>query len=104
MTTRLLRGDCRAVLPTLPAGSVHCCVTSPPYFGLRSYLPEGHPDKHLEMGSEPTPDEYVAEMVAVFREVRRVLRDEAPLLARLANEAQRLQARFARKSAAGEMT
>ena len=33
----LLVGDCRALLPTLPAGSVHCCVTSPPYYGLRDY-------------------------------------------------------------------
>jgi len=79
MTTRILRGDCRAILPTLPAASVHCVVTSPPYFGLRSYLPEGHPDKHREIGLERTPDEYVAELVAVFREVRRVLRDDGTL-------------------------
>lgn len=79
MTTTILRGDCRAVLPTLAAGSVHCVVTSPPYFGLRSYLPEGHPDKALEIGLEPTPDEYVAQMVAVFCEVRRVLRDDGTL-------------------------
>jgi DNA modification methylase len=40
-SVRILQGDCRDVLPTLPAESVHCCVTSPPYFGLRSYLPDG---------------------------------------------------------------
>ena len=62
--------------PTLPEKSVQCCVTSPPYFYLRSYLPDGHPDKHLEIGLEQSPEEYVAEMVAVFREVKRVLRDD----------------------------
>lgn len=80
MTTTVLRGDCREVLPTLPAGSVQACVTSPPYYGLRSYLPDGHPDKAKEIGLEQTPDEYVAAMVEVFREVRRVLRDDGVLL------------------------
>lgn len=73
---RLLPGDCREVLATLPANSVHCVVTSPPYYGLRAYLPDGHADKHREIGSEATPDAYLAEMVAVFREVRRVLRPD----------------------------
>lgn len=76
---RILHGDCRAVLKTLPENSVHMCCTSPPYWGLRSYLPEGHPDKALEIGSEPTVDEWVATMVAVFREVRRVLRPDGTL-------------------------
>jgi len=53
--------------------------TSPPYFGLRSYLPNGHEDKAKEIGLEQTPDAYVAEMVAVFREARRVLRDDGTL-------------------------
>ncbi|RVL38054.1 site-specific DNA-methyltransferase [Sinorhizobium meliloti] len=53
--------------------SVHCCVTSPPYFGLRDYGHEG------QMGLEPTPDDFVVGMVAVFREVRRVLRDDGTL-------------------------
>ena len=66
-------GDCRQILPTLPDRSVHCCVTSPPYFGLRDY---GHSD---QIGLEPTPDEFVAELVKVFREVRRVLRDDGTL-------------------------
>jgi hypothetical protein len=52
---------------------VNCCVTSPPYFGLRDYGCEG------QMGLEPTPDEFVAGMVEVFREVRRVLRDDGTL-------------------------
>jgi DNA modification methylase len=63
-------GDCRDVLRQMPADSVHCCVTSPPYFGLRDYGVAG------QIGLEPTPDAFVAEMVAVFREVRRVLRDD----------------------------
>ena len=76
---RVLIGDCREQMATLPAGSVHCCVTSPPYWALRSYLPDEHPDKHLERGLEKTPDEYIASMVAVFREVWRVLRDDGTL-------------------------
>jgi DNA modification methylase len=71
--TDLRLGDCTEVLRTLPAGSVHTCVTSPPYFGLRDYGADG------QIGLERTPDEYVARMVAVFREVRRVLRDDATL-------------------------
>ena len=73
MSITLITGDCRDVLATLPAGSVQCCVTSPPYFGLRDYGVDG------QIGLEPTPDAFVAEMVAVFREVRRVLRDDGTL-------------------------
>ena len=74
MTTyHLHHGDCLAILPTLEAGSVHCCVTSPPYYGLRDYGHEG------QIGLEDTPDAYVARLVAVFREVRRVLRDDGTL-------------------------
>src|SRR3990167_11278662 len=73
MSSRVIIGDCRAVLPTLEAGSVQTCVTSPPYWGLRDY---GHAG---QIGLESTPAEYVAEMVAVFREVRRVLRDDGTL-------------------------
>jgi DNA modification methylase len=70
MSIQIIEGDCRDMLATLPAQSVHCCVTSPPYFGLRDYGVDG------QIGLEPTPDEFVAELVAVFREVRRVLRDD----------------------------
>lgn len=70
---RILEGDCRDTLKTLEAGSVHCCVTSPPYFGLRDY------GNAAQIGLEPTPAEFVAELVAVFREVRRVLRDDGTL-------------------------
>ena len=66
-------GDCREVLRTLAAESVHCVVTSPPYWGLRDY---GVID---QLGLEPNAEEYVATMVAVFREVRRVLRDDGTL-------------------------
>ncbi len=73
MTVTIRHGDCREVLRTMPDKSVHCCVTSPPYFGLRDY---GHAG---QIGLEATPDAFVAEMVAVFREVRRVLRDDGTL-------------------------
>jgi DNA modification methylase len=122
---RLLIGDCREMLATLPDRSVQTCVTSPPYFGLRDYgtasweggdggcdhiapARGGHGKETLgggtdnqgaartvqfsadcgkcgarridqQIGLEPTPDAYVAELVAVFREVRRVLRDDGTL-------------------------
>lgn len=79
MSVQILRGDCRQLLKTLPDQSVHCCVTSPPYWNLRAYLPPDHPEKHLEIGSEPTVHEWVQTMVEVFREVRRVLRDDGTL-------------------------
>ena len=71
---RILTGDCREVLRTLPEASVHCCVTSPPYWGLRSY----GGDTGM-IGLEPTFDEHLENLVDVFREVRRVLRDDGTL-------------------------
>ena len=79
MSVTILTGDAREMLATLPDESVDCCVTSPPYFGLRSYLPDDHADKAKEMGLEQTPDAYVAGMVDVFREVRRVLKPQGTL-------------------------
>src|SRR5690606_3383689 len=73
MTNNTIIGDCRLVLPTLPEAIAHTCVTSPPYFGLRNY---GHPD---QIGLEQTPEAYIETMVAVFREVRRVLRPDGTL-------------------------
>ena len=73
MSVQIINGDSREVLKTLPDCSVHCCVTSPPYFGLRDYGVDG------QIGLEQTPDAYVAELVAVFREVCRVLRDDGTL-------------------------
>lgn len=67
----LLLGDCRAEMATLPDASVDCCVTSPPYWGLRDYNVAG------QMGQEETPEAFIAGMVAVFREVRRVLKPDA---------------------------
>jgi DNA modification methylase len=67
---RILTGDCRDVLRTLPDESVHCVVTSPPYWGLRDYGVAG------QIGLEETPAAFVAELVDVFREVRRILRSD----------------------------
>lgn len=69
----ILQGDALEVLRTLPGESVNCCVTSPPYWGFRDYGIEG------QLGLERTPEEYVEQLVAVFREVRRVLRDDGTL-------------------------
>ena len=69
-TQRVIQGDCLEGMRTLPDASVHCCVTSPPYWGLRNYGHDG------QIGLEDTPEAYVARMVEVFREVRRVLRDD----------------------------
>ena len=67
------QGDALNVLRTMPAQSINTCVTSPPYWGLRDYGIDG------QLGLEPTPEEYVANLVEVFREVRRVLRDDGTL-------------------------
>lgn len=66
----LIVGDCLESLRTMPDQSVHCCVTSPPYFGLRDYDVDG------QIGLEDTPGAFVQRLVEVFREVRRVLRDD----------------------------
>ena len=73
MKATLHTGDALTVLRTLPAGSARCCVTSPPYWGLRDYGTAG------QLGIERTPEEYVANLVEVFREVRRVLADDGTL-------------------------
>jgi DNA modification methylase len=70
---RVAIGDCRALLRDLPDGVFQTCVTSPPYFGLRDY------GMAAQIGLEKTPDAYVAELVAVFAEVRRVLREDGTL-------------------------
>lgn len=66
----ILEGDVLERLAGLPDESVHCVVTSPPYWGLRDYGVDG------QIGLEKTPEEYVAKMVEVFREVQRVLRPD----------------------------
>jgi DNA modification methylase len=103
MWVRILGGDCLEVLPSLEAGSVQCCVTSPPYWGLRDYgtaeweggsvwcehrhastvsrdCPKcGARRIDSQLGLEATPQEWIANMVAVFREVKRVLKDDGTL-------------------------
>lgn len=71
--------DALRLLANMPSQSVNCVVTSPPYFGLRSYLPNGDPNKVNEIGLEETPQAYVAKLVDLFREARRVLRDDGTL-------------------------
>lgn len=73
MSVDIRIGDSRKLLLDIPDGSVHCCVTSPPYFGLRDYGVDG------QMGLEETPGQFIAGMVELFREVRRVLRDDGTL-------------------------
>lgn len=70
---QIIQGDVIEALRSLPKGFIHTCVTSPPYWGLRDYGVPG------QIGLEPTPEEYVEKMVEVFREVRRVLRDDGTL-------------------------
>lgn len=66
-------GDAITILQNMESESIHCCVTSPPYFGLRDYGIVG------QLGLESTPQEYVDKMVVVFAEVRRVLRKDGTL-------------------------
>jgi DNA modification methylase len=73
LTIRLLCGDALEQLRLLPDESVQCCITSPPYWGLRDYGIAG------QLGLQRTPEEYVAKLVGVFREVRRVLRNDGTL-------------------------
>jgi DNA modification methylase len=73
MTVRIINADVMEGLRQLPDESVHCVVTSPPYWGLRDYGVSG------QIGLEATPDLFVARMVEVFREVRRVLRPDGTL-------------------------
>src|SRR6266852_4045694 len=71
-----LEGDCREILPSLPARSVQCALTSPPYWKLRNYLATDDAAKDLEIGREPTVREYIDNLVAVFREVSRVVMND----------------------------
>lgn len=66
-------GDALTILKTLPSESMHCVVTSPPYYGLRDYGAAG------QIGLEPLPEMYIANLTVVFAEVRRVLRDDGTL-------------------------
>lgn len=70
---KLMHGDCLELMKHIPDGSVDCCVTSPPYYGLRDYGVDG------QAGLEPTQEAYIANLVNVFREVKRLLRDDGTL-------------------------
>lgn len=70
---RIIQGDALNVLKTLPDKSVQMCVTSPPYYGLRDYGVDG------QIGLEDTPEQFIQRLVDVFREVRRVLKDDGTL-------------------------
>ena len=71
---RMLQGDCIESLKTLEDGSINTCITSPPYWGLRNYN-----DESKQLGMEDTPEEFVENLVNVFKEVKRVLRDDGTL-------------------------
>jgi DNA modification methylase len=73
MNTKIVVGCSQDTLKRLPAESIHCCVTSPPYFGLRDYGLSG------QIGLEKTVEEYVEKMMLLFREVRRVLKKDGTL-------------------------
>ena len=70
MNNTVYYGDAETVLRRIPDKSVNCCVTSPPYYGLRDYGVDG------QIGLEDSPAEFIDRLVAVFREVRRVLKDD----------------------------
>lgn len=82
-TLTILAGDVRETLRQVPENSVHCAITSPPYWQLRSYLDAGHALKGQELGQEKTPEAYIANQIAVFREVRRVMRNDGVLFVNL---------------------
>lgn len=73
MKATILIGDVLGRIKEIPDQTIQCCVTSPPYWGLRDYGHDG------QLGLEPTPEQYVENMVAVFREVRRILKDDGVL-------------------------
>ena len=72
-TNIIIQSDNLKALRSMPADSVHCCVTSPPYYGLRDYEIEG------QIGREDTPEQYIERLAGVFREVYRVLRPDGTL-------------------------
>ena len=65
---KIIHSDCLAALKDMPDESIHCCVTSPPYYGLRDYGIEG------QIGREKTPEQYIGKLTEIFSEVYRVLK------------------------------
>ena len=76
-------GDVFDRLAEIPDGSIDLIVTSPPFLALRSYLPADHPDKHKEIGSEPTPAEFIDTLLALSAEWARVLAPHGSLCVEL---------------------
>lgn len=70
MQHQILHGDCLQLLDTITDNSVHCCITSPPYYRLRNY------DATKQLGQESTPTEYIENLVKIFNGIKRVLRDD----------------------------
>lgn len=70
----LYQGDVLEVLKTLPDESVDTIITSPPYWSLRNYLPENHPNKHKEIGTEPKLDDYIENLLKITAELKRILK------------------------------
>ena len=93
---RILVGDCIDMMRTLPDQSVHTCITSPPYFGLRDYGVDG------QIGLEASPREFIESLVAVFREVRRVLRDDGTLWVNLGDSYASIAGGYAPEGSAGK--
>ncbi|MGG2485292.1 DNA-methyltransferase [Pseudomonas aeruginosa] len=89
-------GDCLDALRAMPDQSFHCCITSPPYFGLRDYGMPG------QIGLEQTPAEFVSRLVEVFREVRRVLRDDGTLWVNMGDSYASIAGGYAPEGSAGK--
>lgn len=83
MTATYIVGDSLTVLRSLPDASVDLVLTSPPFLALRSYLPSDHPDKAMEMGSEPTPGAFIDALLTLTEECRRVLTPHGSLCVEL---------------------
>nr|WP_181265652.1 site-specific DNA-methyltransferase [Pseudomonas aeruginosa] len=89
-------GDCLDALRAMPDQSFHCCITSPPYFGLRDY------GMASQIDLEQTPAEFVARLVEVFREVRRVLRDDGTLWVNMGDSYASIAGGYAPEGSAGK--
>lgn len=88
---KILSGPNLETMKSIPDASVQCIVTSPPYWQLRSYLKKDHPLKVHEIGLEDTPEKYIASLVAVFRECKRILRDDGTLWVNIGDSYARMQ-------------
>ena len=94
---QIITGEAAEALRLLPACCCSTCVTSPPYYGLRNYGTAG------QLGNEPTPEEYTRRLVEVFREVRRVLKDDGTLWLNIGDSyiTKAMESEFKRKDLTG---